>query len=51
MRVAACAVCKFNVDELCQHINCRTCPGQQRNSGGLAAKQRNPNEICPAGKW
>ena len=43
--------CDFNVDGLCQHPGCRTCPGKQRNTGALEAFIAQPFSQCPINKW
>lgn len=50
-RAEICAACEWNVDELCQHPGCRTCPGKQARSGKLAAMISTQNAKCPANKW
>jgi hypothetical protein len=43
--------CDFNVDNLCQHPGCKTCPGKQRNAGALEGYLALPYSTCPANKW
>jgi hypothetical protein len=43
--------CDFNVDGLCQHPACKTCPGKQRNAGALEAFIKQPFSQCPINKW
>lgn len=43
--------CEFNVDDLCQHVGCKTCPGKQRNAGALLGYLAQPYATCPANKW
>ena len=43
--------CDWNTDGLCQHPECKTCPGKQKNSGALLAFTEQPFAACPAKKW
>ncbi len=43
--------CDWNMDDLCQHPGCKTCPGKQKNSGTLSANLQKPFWACPANKY
>jgi hypothetical protein len=43
--------CDWNVDAICQHPACKTCPGKQKNSGALEALIKQPFATCGAQKW
>jgi hypothetical protein len=42
-----CAVCKYNVEWACQHLDCKLCPGEQRKAGTLKAVIRRVDFRCP----
>jgi hypothetical protein len=43
--------CEWNIDGICQHPACKTCPGKQKNSGALEALIKQPFATCGAQKW
>ena len=43
--------CEWNIDAICQHPACKTCPGKQKNTGALDAYIQQPLAICGAQKW
>ena len=51
LRRKVCAACDFNVDNRCQHLDCKTCPGDQSKTGGLMAMQTRADAVCAAAKW
>ena len=46
-----CGSCEWNIDDLCQHPACLTCPGKQKNAGALLTFTDQPFSKCPAFKW
>jgi len=46
---AICAVCKWNIDWICEHPGCRPC--RQRLAGGLKQMIGKPFFRCAAGLW
>jgi hypothetical protein len=45
------AKCEWNIDSICQHPACKTCPGKQKNSGALDAYIQQRFAACGAQKW
>lgn len=43
--------CDWNVDGLCQHPDCKTCPGSQKKTGALLVFTEQPFSRCAANKW
>lgn len=43
--------CDWNMEGICQHPGCKTCPGKQKNSGALLAFTEQPFAACAANKW
>jgi hypothetical protein len=49
--IGVCKTCDFFVDDVCQHLDCKFCPGKQRTAGGFKVKLTRRSFICPAKKW